>query len=189
MTLVGKPQWNNAILAYLVPPREDLPFQSPRILVFTRHPVTIIHKEGFSLPSKLTHDKEIMTRELSDPEHLPCFLVQIDEDNQYMYFVMDDTPPEVHRILNCRLDDVEDKTTVPGYNSANPPSPIILPGAAPVAPGAGGNLIIPGQTPTGSGGYSGDTILRVEMDWQITEEADMNLITKVRGIVLGANLI
>jgi hypothetical protein len=187
MTLIGKPRWNNAILAYLVPPREDMPFQSPRILIFTRHHVEINHQEGYALPGYITEDKEIMRRELCDPEHLPCILVQLDEDNQFMYFIMDDTPPEAHKILNARVDEVEDKASVPGYNAASPPSPIILPGAAnPPSPGLGGGLILPGQNATG---YSGDVIYRVELDWTIEPLDNPDLLDVIRKTAVGANVI
>lgn len=186
--LVGKPQWNNAILAYLVPPREDMPFQSPRILVFTRTKPEVNHQPGISLPNLIVHDKEVMRRELSDPDHLPCILVQLDEDRQFMYFVMDDTPHEVHKIINARVDEVEDKAAVPGFDPNNPLSPIIMPGTvASPPPAQGGKLIIPGQNQGGS--YSGDEIWRVEMDWQITEEIDAALIEQVRAVAMGAKIL
>lgn len=186
--LFGKPKWNNVVLAYLVPPRAEFIFQSPRILVFSRSHPGVEHKEGSALPGKITHDAEIMRRELSDPDHLPCFVVQIDEDNQFMLFTSDDEPAEVHRLLNARIDEVDDKAVVINQ----PSSPLVLPGQTSQTNLPGGGIILPSSgLPAGQimPIYSGDEVYRIEIDWSLTEESDSDMVNLVRSVAFGAKII
>jgi hypothetical protein len=102
--LIGEEQWDNIILAYLVPPREDMPFQSPRVLIFTeKEPI----RDGPSgLPSKIEPFDEVMRRELCNPDHLPGFLVQLTQTKQYVY-----CEGSVFKAINCKIDTVNDVDT------------------------------------------------------------------------------
>lgn len=115
--LIGEEQWNNVILAYLVPPREDMPFQSPRVLIFTEQEP--IRDGPTGLPSKIKAFDEVMRRELCDPDHLPGFLVQLTQSKQFIY-----CEGSVFEAINCKIDQVQDVDTGNG---------ILLPGQAAVA--------------------------------------------------------
>lgn len=113
MPLINLPRWNNACLAYLVPGREDMPHQSPRILVFSRSNPGLEVQPGVTVPGKILHDPDVMRRELCNPDHLPCMFVQIDQLNQYMYLAADENGNSLacHKVINTRIDECEDKAS------------------------------------------------------------------------------
>lgn len=112
--ILGREQWDNIILAYLVPPREDRPFQSPRALVFSQRDP--IRDDETGLPGKIEPFDEVMRRELCNPDHLPGFVVQLNQAQQYIY-----CEGSVFEAIDCKIDQVDDVKT---GNS------ILLPGQA-----------------------------------------------------------
>lgn len=115
--ILGHEQWNNIVLAYLVPPREDRPFQSPRALIFTKRDPNRDDETG--LPGKLEPFDEVMRRELCNPDHLPGFVVQLNQAQQYIY-----CEGSVFEAIDSRIQEVDDVKT---GNS------ILLPGQAAVS--------------------------------------------------------
>lgn len=101
---VALEQWNNVCLTYLVPPREDRPFQSPRALIFSQRDP--IRDDDTGLPGKIQPFEEVMQRELCDPDHLPGFVIQLNQKKQYVY-----CEGSIFEIIDCRISEVDDIDT------------------------------------------------------------------------------
>jgi hypothetical protein len=123
---------NKAMLTFLVPPPMDRPFQSWRALIYTKQKPEKVFHSNRCLPSELTPDIEIMKRELCDPDHVPAFLVQLTEKDQFVYVEGD-----VCEVLSTEVhiaDETTDKYLGKVPKSAPNLPKLILPGAGNYAP-------------------------------------------------------
>jgi hypothetical protein len=160
---------NKAVLTFLVPPPIDRPFQSWRALVYTREKPGKLFYENRCVPTELNPDAAIMKRELCDPDHVPAFVVQVTEKEQFVYVEGD-----VCEILSTEVH-IADETTDKylGKVAKNAPNIPKL-----ILPGAGNHAPTPSIPITKEDG----DVYVVDITFKTHEVKDQDLVDKVKDI-------
>lgn len=76
---------DKAHLCFIIPPPSERPHSSWRAIIYTKNtPEKVFHKNR-TYPTEIEPDPEIMKRELCDPDHIPAFVVQLTDKDQFVY--------------------------------------------------------------------------------------------------------
>ena len=122
---------NNVVLCFIIPPPEDRPHSSWRAICYTKtQPEKVFHGVR-NLPTKIEPDYAIMKQELCDPDHIPAHVVQLTEQDQYVYIegdVCEIIGTEIHMADGHNDPYLRQGSGATSKPSVKPKSSLILPG-------------------------------------------------------------
>jgi hypothetical protein len=168
---------NKAHLCFIVPPPSERPHSSWRAIIYTKSaPDKVFHKNR-TYPSEIEPDPEIMKRELCDPDHIPAFVVQLTDKDQFVYIegdVCEVLGVEVHAADSTKDPYLKGKgkTTTPSR-----PSALIMPGQSKPS---GGSLVANAGMATGNEDMTDVWI--VDITFKTFEIKNQAIVDKVKEV-------
>ena len=76
---------SKVVMCFIIPPPADRLHSSWRAIVYVKQQPEKVFHGTRNLPSMLEPDLEIMKQELCDPDHIPAHIVQLNEEEQFVY--------------------------------------------------------------------------------------------------------
>lgn len=178
---------NNVVMSFIIPPPMDRLHSSWRAIVYTKEQPSKIFHGTRNLPCKINPDRDIMKQELCDPDHIVAHIIQISEQEQYVYIesdVCEIIGTEIH-MADGHDDPYLRKGSPASKPSAQPKSSIIIPGQQNQAAAAlqRPNLVTTSQQ-AASLGASGPLSLEdawiVDLTFKTSPVSDPEVVDKVK---------
>jgi len=169
---------NKAHLCFIIPPTMERPHSSWRAIIYTKNAPDKVFHANRTYPTEIEPDPEIMKRELCDPDHIPAFVVQLTDKDQFVYIegdVCEVLGVEVHAADSTNDPYLKNRATTPSQTSV-----LILPGQSKPS---GGSLVANAGMTTGHEDMTDVWI--VDITFKEFEVKNQATVDKVKEIAWG----